>query len=115
MPKFISKKHLEVCNNLSYDLGFNQTINPELFQYLPNIFFEITFAMPHDGDDHVRTRILFPISSELRNKFKWEKRTHFELNMDLTWEDYESLNEWNCFSEILLTHELKKEERRLNQ
>mgnify|MGYP003135073075 FL=1 len=115
MPKFISKKHLEVCNNLSYDLGFNQTINPELFQYLPNIFFEVVFSMPHGGDDHVRTRILFPISSELRNKFKWEKRTHFELNMDLTWEDYESLNEWNCFSEILLTHELKKEERRLNQ
>ena len=39
MAKFISKKHLEVCNNLSYDLGFNQTINPELFQYLPNTFF----------------------------------------------------------------------------
>ena len=36
MPKFISKKHLEICNNLSYDLGFNQTIEPELFKYLPN-------------------------------------------------------------------------------
>ena len=114
MPKFISKKHLEICNNLSYDLGFNQTINPELFQYLPNIFFEITFAMTHN-DDCIRTRIQFPISSELRKKFKWEKRTHFELNMDFTFEDYESLNEWNCFSEILLNHELKKEEGRLNQ
>ena len=115
MPKFISKKHLEISNNLSYDLGFNQTINPELFKYLPNIFFEITFAMPHGGDDHVRTRIQFPISTELRKQFKWEKRTHFELNMDLTWEDYESLNEWDSFTEILLTHELEQEERRLNQ
>ena len=35
--------------------------------------------------------------------------------MDLTWEDYESLNEWDSFSEILLTHALEQEERRLNQ
>ena len=44
MPKFISKKHLEICNNLSYDLGFNQTIEPELFKYLPNTFFEIVVS-----------------------------------------------------------------------
>jgi hypothetical protein len=115
MPKFISKKHLEICNNLSYDLGFNQTINPELFQYLPNTFFEIVFAMPHGGDDHVRTRISFPMTKELKKKFTKHIGYHFELNMDLTWEDYESLNEWNCFSEIMLTHELEQEERRLNQ
>ena len=114
MAKFISKKHLEICNNLSYDLGFNQTINPELFQYLPNIFFEITFAMTHN-DDCIRTRIQFPISKELRKKFPKQKGYHFELNMDFTFEDYESLNEWDCFSEIMLTHELEKEEGRLNQ
>ena len=114
MPKFISKKHLEICNNLSYDLGFNQTIEPELFQYLPNTFFEIVFAMPHGGDDHIRTRISFPITKELRKKFPKQKGYHFELNMDLTWEDYESLNEWDSFTQILLTHELEQEERRLN-
>ena len=84
MPKFISKKHLEICNNLSYDLGFNQTIEPELFKYLPNTFFEIVFSMPHGGDDHVRTRISFPITKELRKKFPKQKGYHFELNMDLT-------------------------------
>ena len=73
MPKFISKKHLEICNNLSYDLGFNQTIEPELFKYLPNTFFEIVFSMPHGGDDHVRTRISFPITKELRKKFPKQK------------------------------------------
>ena len=115
MPKFISKKHLEICNNLSYDLGFNQTIEPELFKYLPNTFFEIVFSMPHGGDDHVRTRISFPITKELRKKFPKQKGYHFELNMDLTWEDYESLNEWDSFTQILLTHELEQEERRFNQ
>ena len=113
MPKFISKKHLEICNNLAWDLKFNQSINPELFKYLPNTFFQIVFSMPHD--DYIMTRIEFPISKELRKKFPKHKKTHFQLNMDFTWEDFESLNEWNCFSEIILTHELEKEEGRLNQ
>ena len=102
MPKFISKKRLEICNNLSYDLGFNQTINPELFLYLPDSFFPIVFAMPHGGDDHVRTRIEFPITKELRKKFPNQKGNHFELNMDLTWEDYEELDncDWDCFPQL---------------
>ena len=113
MPKFISKKHLEICNNLAWDLKFNQSINPELFKYLPNTFFQIVFSMPHD--DYIRTRIEFPISKELRKKFPKQRGYHFELNMDLTWEDYESLKEWDSFTQILLTHELEKEEMRFNQ
>ena len=102
MPKFISKKRLEICNNLSYDLGFNQTINPELFLYLPDSFFPIVFAMPHNGEDHVRSRIEFPITKELRKKFPNQKGNHFELNMDLTWEDYEELDDcdWDCFPHL---------------
>ena len=115
MPKYISKKHLEICNNLAWDLGFSQSIEPEVFDYMPNTFFEIVFAMPHGGDDHVRTVISFPITKELRKKFPKSKGTHFNLKLDLTWEDYESLNEWNCFSEIMLHHELEIEERRLSQ
>ena len=115
MAKFISKKHLEICNNLAWDLNFNQSIEPKFLECLPNTFFEIVFSMPHSGDDHVRTRISFPITKELRKKFPFVKGYHFELNMDLTWEDYESLNEWDSFTQILLTHELEQEERRFNQ
>ena len=114
MPKFISKKHLEICNNLAWDLGFNQSIEPEFLECLPNTFYEIVFSMPHGGADHVRTMIRFPVSDSLREKFPDEKRETVDLKLDMTWEDYESLNEWNCFSEILLNHELEKEERRLN-
>ena len=114
MPKFISKKHLEVCNNLAWDLGFNQSIEPKLFEYLPNTFFEIFFAMPHGGDDHVRTLIRFPITDSLKKIFPQEERKKVDLKLDMTWEDYESLNEWDSFSEILLTHALEQEERRLN-
>ena len=77
MPKFISKKHLEICNNLSYDLGFNQTIEPELFKYLPNTFFEIVFSMPHGVDYHVITIISFPLTKELKKKFPTHKGYHF--------------------------------------
>ena len=115
MPKYISKKHLIICNNLAWDLGFQQSIEPEVFDYMPNTFFEIVFSMPHGGDDHVRTVISFPITKELKKKFPKSEGTHFNLKLDLTWEDYESLKEWNSPTEILFIHELEQEERRLSQ
>ena len=115
MPKYITKKQLIIINNLAEDLGFNQSIEPEFFEHIEEGLYEIVFSMPHGGDDHVRTRISFPITKELKKKFPKHKGYHFEFNMDLTWEDYESLNEWDSFSEILLTHALEQEEMRLNQ
>ena len=114
MPKFISKKQLEICNNLAWDLKFNQSLNPALFKYLPNTYFHIVFSMPHD--DYIRTRIEFPISKELRKKFPKYKKTHFELNMDFTWEDFEDLPETDVLQKIneSFNRMSKEVKRRLN-
>ena len=111
MPKYISKKQLIVINNLAEDLGFNQSINPEFFNYITNTFYEVKFSMPHNSgeqDQCIRTVIEFPISKELKKRFPNEKREWVELKLDMTFEDYEELGEWENYSQICLHHELEK-------
>ena len=116
MPKYISKKQLIIINNLAEDLGFNQSINPEFFEHIPEGIYEIVFAMPHGGDDHVRTLIRFPITDSLKKEFPKEKRETVDLKLDMTWDIYEDLPETDILKNIdqsfnRMSNELK---RRLN-
>ena len=116
MPKYITKKQLIVLNNLAEDLGFNQSINPEFFKHIPQGIYEVVFSMPHDGDDHMRTMVRFPITDSLRKKFPKEKRKTVDLKLDITFEDYEELPETNILKNIDQTFNRMSNEvkRRLN-
>ena len=116
MPKNITKKQLIIINNLAEDLGFNQSINPEFFKHIPEGLYEIVFTMPHDGDDHVRTLIRFPITDSLKKVFPQEERKKVDLKLDMTWEDYEDLPETDILKNIDQTFNRMSNEvkRRLN-
>jgi hypothetical protein len=116
MPKYINKKQLITINNLAEDLGFNQSINPEFFKHIPEGLYEVVFSMPHDGDDHVRTLIRFPITDSLKKVFPKEKRETVDLKLDMTWEDYEDLPETDILKNIDQTFNRMSNEvkRRLN-
>ena len=114
MPKYITKKQLIIINNLAEDLGFNQSINPEFFEHIPEGIYEIVFSMPHGGDDHMRTMVRFPITDSLRKEFPKEKRETVDLKLDMTWEDYEDLPETSVLKSIddifnRMTDKIKRE------
>ena len=115
MPKYITKKQLIICNNLAEDLGFNQSINPEFFNHIPEGIYEVVFSMPHN-EDHMRTMVRFPITDSLKKKFPKEKRDTIDLKLDMTFDDYEDLPETDILKNIdqtfnRMSNELK---RRLN-
>ena len=99
MPKYITKKQLITLNNLAEDLGFNQSINPEFFNHIPEGIYEIVFSMPHN-EDHMRTMVRFPVTDSLRKKFPKEKRDTVDLKLDMTWDDYEDIPETNILKNI---------------
>ena len=115
MPKYITKKQLITINNLAEDLGFNQSINPEFFNHIPEGIYEVVFSMPHN-EDHMRTMVRFPITDSLKKKFPKEKRDTIDLKLDMTWDIYEDLPETDVLKNInqtfnRMSNELK---RRLN-